>query len=160
MAIACKGAHCPPEVLVMGVRWEGASPLSTRHGEERLEARGVAVAHAPLNRWGSPESPPWEDAGHRRQRAVWVSWRRDETDVKVQGPGRSRSRAVAHHGQTRDVRRPAPRAAEAAGRLLQQASRRHGLPETLPMDGRDAKDAARQRENAAPGTRLRSRQGP
>jgi transposase-like protein len=34
MAISFKGAHFPPEVILMGVRWSVAYPLSTRHVEE------------------------------------------------------------------------------------------------------------------------------
>ena len=34
MAISFKGAHFPPEVILMGVRWYLAYPLSTRHVEE------------------------------------------------------------------------------------------------------------------------------
>jgi putative transposase len=36
MAISFKGAHFPPEVILMGVRWYVAYPLSTRHVEERF----------------------------------------------------------------------------------------------------------------------------
>jgi putative transposase len=43
MAISFKGAHCPPEVILMGVRWYVAYPLSTRHVEALLEERGVEV---------------------------------------------------------------------------------------------------------------------
>src|SRR5262245_6679859 len=39
MAISFKGAHFPPEVILMGVRWYVAYPLSTRHVEELLEER-------------------------------------------------------------------------------------------------------------------------
>jgi len=34
MAISFKGAHFLPEVILMGVRWYVAYPLSTRHVEE------------------------------------------------------------------------------------------------------------------------------
>ena len=34
MAVSFKGAHFPPEVILMGVRWYLAYPLSTRHVEE------------------------------------------------------------------------------------------------------------------------------
>jgi putative transposase len=34
MAISFKGAHFPPEIILMGVRWYLAYPLSTRHVEE------------------------------------------------------------------------------------------------------------------------------
>jgi transposase-like protein len=34
MAISFKGTHFPPAVILMGVRWYLAYPLSTRHVEE------------------------------------------------------------------------------------------------------------------------------
>ena len=33
----------------MGVRWYVAYPLSTRHVEERMEERGMAVDHSTIN---------------------------------------------------------------------------------------------------------------
>ena len=51
MAISFKGAHFPKEVILMGVRWYLAYPLSTRHIEELMEERGVDVDHATINRW-------------------------------------------------------------------------------------------------------------
>ena len=49
--ISCKGTHFPKEVILMGVRWYLAYPLSTRHVEELMEERGVEVDHATINRW-------------------------------------------------------------------------------------------------------------
>ena len=46
MAINFKGAHFPPEVILMGIRWYVAYPLSTRHVEELMEERGVALDRA------------------------------------------------------------------------------------------------------------------
>src|SRR5215831_5238245 len=37
MAISFTGAHFPPEVILMGVRWSVAYPLSTRHVDELRE---------------------------------------------------------------------------------------------------------------------------
>jgi transposase-like protein len=51
MAVSFKGAHFPPEVILMGVRWYVAYPLSTRHVEELVEERGVEVDHSTINRW-------------------------------------------------------------------------------------------------------------
>ena len=51
MAINCKGAHFPPEVILMGIRWYVVYPLSTRHVEELMEERGVDVDHSTINRW-------------------------------------------------------------------------------------------------------------
>ena len=51
MAISFKGAHFPKEVILMGVRWYVAYPLSTRHVEELMAERGVNVDHSTINRW-------------------------------------------------------------------------------------------------------------
>jgi len=56
-AIRIKGAHCPPEIILRGVRWYRAYPPSTRHVEELLAACGVKVDHATMNRWVITESP-------------------------------------------------------------------------------------------------------
>jgi len=58
MAISFKGAHFPAEVILMGVRWYLAYPLSTRHVEELMEERGVKVDHSTINRWVKPRRAP------------------------------------------------------------------------------------------------------
>ena len=73
--ISFKGAHFPQEIILMGVRWYLAYPLSYRHVEELLEERGVPVDHATIQRWVVKYSPQLEAAFHRRKRPVWVSWR-------------------------------------------------------------------------------------
>jgi putative transposase len=83
MAISFKGAHFPQDIILMGVRWYVAYPLSYRHVEELLEERGVPVDHATIQRWVVKYSPLLEAAFHRRKRSVWLSWRMDETSIKV-----------------------------------------------------------------------------
>jgi putative transposase len=46
---------------------------------------GVEVDHAPLQRGVVTYSLPLEEAFHRRKRPVWVSWRMDETYIKIKG---------------------------------------------------------------------------
>jgi hypothetical protein len=65
MAISFKGAHFPPEVILMGVRWYLAYPLSTRHVEELMAERGVEVDHSTMNRWVIKYSSQLEEAFHR-----------------------------------------------------------------------------------------------
>src|SRR3954454_17817044 len=89
MAISFKGAHFPKEVILMGVRWYVAYPLSTRHVEELMEERGVDVDHSTINRWTIKYSPLLEEAFHRRKRSVWVSWRMDETYMHIAPCGRT-----------------------------------------------------------------------
>jgi transposase-like protein len=83
----------------------------------------------------------------------------DAPSLTVQGPWRSRYRAVETHGQTRDLLLTAQRATEAALRLRTKASRRNGLPATITMDGRDAPAAALHRSHEADGPPIRIRQG-
>jgi putative transposase len=83
----------------------------------------------------------------------------DETDSKVKGGWHSLDRAVDKQGQTMDCLRTEHRDQEAALRLLKQAIRRHGVPEQMTSDGRDAHAAASKRDNEAHGTHLIIRQG-
>jgi len=77
--ISCKGAHFPQDIILMGMRWYVAYPLSYRQVEELMEEHGVPVNHATIQRWVVKCSPLLEEALHRRKRPVWVSWRMDET---------------------------------------------------------------------------------
>src|SRR5438128_2290793 len=41
------------------------------------------IDHATIQRWVVKYSPQLEAAFHRRKRWVWISWRMDETSIKV-----------------------------------------------------------------------------
>ena len=82
----------------------------------------------------------------------------DETSLKITGPWYARSRAVAKQGPTSDGLLTQHRAAPAAKGWLTQALRRHGVPETIPIDGSAAHEAAIKRYNEAHGTPILSRQ--
>src|SRR5437763_2358832 len=154
MAISFKGAHFPKEVILMGVRWYVAYPLSTRHVEELMEERGVDVDHSTINRWTIKYSPLLEEAFHHRKRPVWVSWRMDETYIKVKGQWRYLSRAVDKQGQTIDFLLTKERDEHAATRFLLQAIRPHGVPEKITIDGSAANEAAIKSYNAEHGTMI------
>jgi len=158
MAISFKGAHFPQDIILMGVRWYVAYPLSTRHVEELMLERGVHVDHSTINRWVVKYSPLLEEALHRRKRPVWISWRMDETYIKVKGQWCYLYRAVDKHGQTIDLRLTEHRDTEAALRFLKKAIRRNGLPETITIDGSDANEAAIKRYNEEHGTHIAIRQ--
>ena len=158
MAISFKGAHFPPDVILMGVRWYVAYPLSTRHVEELMEERGVEVDHSTINRWVIKYSPQLEEAFHRHKRPVWVSWRMDETYIKVKGEWRYLYRAVDKQGQTIDFLLTEQRDEHAAKRFLTKAIRRHGVPEKITIDGSAANKAAMTSYNEEHGTAIEIRQ--
>jgi putative transposase len=158
MAVSFKGAHFPPEVILMGIRWYLAYPLSTRHVEELMEERGVQVDHSTINRWVIKYSPQLEDAFHRCKRPVWVSWRMDETYIKVRGEWVYLYRAVDKFGQTIDFLLTQQRDKKAARRFLNKAIGRHGVPEKMTLDGSDANAAAIKSYNEDHGTSIEIRQ--
>jgi len=158
MAINFKGAHFPKEIILMGVRWYLAYPLSTRHVEELMEERGVEVDHSTINRWVIKYSPQLEAAFQRRKRSVWISWRMDETYIKVKGEWRYLYRAVDKYGATIDFLLTEHRDKAAALRFLKKAIRRNGLPEKITIDGSDANEAAIKSYNEEHGTAIIIRQ--
>ena len=46
-----KGSQFEREIILWGVRWYVAYPISYRQLEEMMGERGVAVDHSTLNRW-------------------------------------------------------------------------------------------------------------
>ena len=100
MAVSFKGAHFPQEIILPCVRWYVAYPLSTRYIEELMLERGVPGDHSTVNRWVIQYSPQLEEAFHRRKRPVRVSWRMDETYIKIKGTWYYLYRAVDKQGQT------------------------------------------------------------
>ena len=158
MAISFKGAHFPQDIMLMGVRWYLVYPLSYRHVEALMAERGVRLDQATIQRWGVQDSPLLEEALHRRKRPGWVSWRLDETYLRVKGQWRYRYRTVDKDGQTIDFLLTEHRDKGAALRLLKNALRRNGLPETITMDGSGANEAAIKRSNEEHGTIMNIRQ--
>jgi putative transposase len=127
----------------MGVRWYVAYPLRTRHVEELMEERGVELDHATINRWVIKYSPLLEETFHRRKRPVWVSWRMDETYIKVKGAWKYLYRAVDKYGKTIDFLLTEQRDEQAAKTFLTKAIRRQGgVPEKTTIDGSAANEAA------------------
>src|SRR5215470_6078901 len=81
--IEFKGSHFEREVILWGIRWYVAYPISYRQLEEMMQERGVEVDHATLNRWVLKYVPQLEAAFRARKRLVGTSWRLDETYVKI-----------------------------------------------------------------------------
>ena len=89
---------------------------------------------------------------------VWVSWRMDETYIKVKGQWCYLYRAVDKHGQTIDFLLTKERDECAAKRFLTKAIRRHGVPEKITIDGSAANEAAIKSYNEEHGTTIEIRQ--
>ena len=80
-----KGSHFEKEIILWGVRWYVAHPISYRQLEEMMQERGVLVDHSTFNRWVSKYAAEFEKQFRCRQQPVGRSWRMDETYVRVKG---------------------------------------------------------------------------
>ena len=89
---------------------------------------------------------------------MWISWRLDETYIRVKGEWRYLYRAVDKYGQTIDFLLTEQRDEQAARRFLTKAIRRHGVPEKITIDGSEANAAAIRGYNEAHGTAIIIRQ--
>jgi putative transposase len=158
MAVSFKGAHFPRDVILTCVRWYVAYPLSYRQVEELMQERGVSVDHTTINRWVVKYSPQLEAAFHRRKRSIWLSWRLDETYIRVKGEWKYLYRAVDKHGQTIDFLPTEQRDERAATRFLSKAISRHDAPATITIDGSEANAAAIRAYNQEHGTHIIARQ--
>ena len=112
--IEFKGSHFERDVILWGVRWYVAYPISYRHLEEMMEGRGVEVDHSTLNRWVVKYAPLLERQFRARKLPVGGSWRLDETYVKVKGCWKYLYRAVDKAGATVDFLLTAKRDRKAA----------------------------------------------
>ena len=137
-----KGTHFEKEIILWGVRWYVAYPISYRQLEELMNERGVTVDHSTLNRWVIKYAPKFEKAFRRRQCPVGRSWRLDESYVKIKGKSAYLYRAVDKEGHTIDFLLTPNRDRDAAETFLQKAIRTQGLPEKITIDQSGANTAA------------------
>ena len=142
-----KGSQFEQAIILWGVRWYVAYPISYRQLEEMMQERGAVVDHSTLNRWVIKYAPEVEKQFRRRQRPVGKSWRMDKTSVRIKGQGKYLYRAVDKDGQTVDFLLTPHRDRAAAEAFLFKAIRAHGLPETITIDQRGSNTAAIKHDN-------------
>ena len=153
-----KGSHFEKEIILWGVRWYVAYPLSYRQREEMMGERGVSVDHSTLSRWVIKYAPEFEKQFRRCQRPVERSWRVDETYVKIKGKWAYLYRAVDKEGQTIDFLLTPQRDRAAAEAFLHKAIRNQGLPEKITIDRSGSNTAAIKRYNKIHKTGIAIRQ--
>ena len=126
----------------MLVRWYLAYPLSYRDIEELALERGLKVDHSSINRWVIKYAPLLEKAFRKRhKRPVGVSWRMDETYLKVKGQWVYLYRAVDKEGDTVDFMLSEKRDEPAARAFFEKAIGSSGVPDKVTMDKSGANKA-------------------
>ena len=158
MSKVLRRLHYPIEVMLVCVRWYAAYPLSLRNLEEMMAERGVEVDHTTVHRWAIKMLPVLALMLRRRKRPIGLSWRMDETYVKVGGQWKYLYRAVDRSGQTIDFLLRAHRDYAAARCFFERAIDLHGVPEKITIDKSGANTAAIEGIRADSGADIEMRQ--
>jgi putative transposase len=138
-----KGHRFEKDLILTGIRWYLAYPLSYRNLEEMMAERGVEVDHSSIYRWVQKFTPKLEAAFRKgKKRQVGTSWRMDETYIKIKGQWRYLYRAVDKEGQTVDFLLTAHRDKQAALRFFRKAIRQQGFSLKVTIDKSGANKAA------------------
>src|SRR5258705_9150466 len=130
-----KGRHFDREIIVLCVRWYLTFKLSSRDLVQMMAERGIVLAHTTILRWVQRYVPDFEKRWNHYARPVGDSWRVDETYIKVRGQWVYLYRAVDKEGRTVDFLLSERRDVAAAKRFFSRATRQHGAPRVITLDG-------------------------
>ena len=137
-----RGRHFDHTVIVLCVRWYITYKLSYRDLVEMMAERGVTVSHTTILRWVQHYVPEFEKRWNRYARPVGISWRVDETYIRVRGRWTYLYRAVDKQGLAVDFLLSEHKDISAAKQFFTKAVKRHGAPERITLDGYPATHAA------------------
>src|SRR5271157_2735983 len=125
------------------VRWYLRFKLSFRDLVEMMAERGVSLAHTTIMRWITRYVPEFEKRCNRFACRAGVSWRVDETYVKIKGRWTYLYRAVDKQGKTVDFLLRAKRDVAAAKAFFRRAFKSQGrLPRKITLDSYQASHRA------------------
>jgi len=134
MTIDFKGHQYPKSAILYAVFFYVRYGVSYRDLEEIMAERGVEVDHATLNRWVVKFSPTIAANAQVRKKRTAISWRMDETYIKVRGKWTYLYRAVDRDGQTLDFMLSEQRDTAAAQRFFKRTVGTNGVPDRIAID--------------------------
>ena len=134
VTIDFKGNHFPKSVILYAVFFYVRYGVSYRDLEEIMAERGVEIDHATLNRWVVKFSPLIAANAQARKRPTAISWRMDETYIKVRGKWTYLYRAVDRDGQTLDFMLSERRDTAATRKFFKRAVGTNGVPDRIAID--------------------------
>ena len=114
------GHRFPAEVISHAVWLYFRFPLSLRHVDELLAARGVSVSHETVRQWSLKFGQAFANQIRRGLPCAGDKWHLDEVAVKISGVRHWLWRAVDQHGTVLDIVVQSRRDKRAAKRLLRK----------------------------------------
>jgi transposase-like protein len=143
---------------MLKVRWYLSYKLSYRDLSEMAAERGLEVDHTTIYRWVIKFTPELEKTVRRLKRSAGISWRLDETYIKVKAQWKYLYRAVDKEGMTVDYLLTAKRDTRAAKRFLSKAIRSNVQPIKINIDKSGSNTAAIRSYNDQEGSDIEIRQ--
>ena len=133
-----KHRHFKYDIIIWAVRWYCKYCISYRDLEEMLTEKGVEVDHSTIYRWVQYYAPKiLEKLKWYWKPKLGLSWRVDETYIKVKGKWAYLYQALDKDGNTIYFCLPSTRSINAAKRFLSKALRsipEHARPNTINTD--------------------------
>ena len=132
------------EVIMQAMRLYFSYSLSYRDVEEIMTERGASIDHSTIQRWIERYGKDLETIFRKnyRKHRFYVSWRMDETYIKLKGKWVYLYRAIDKDGDTLEFMVSENRDEAAATKFFKKAIGEHGLPEKVTVDKSGANEAA------------------
>jgi len=131
-----KWRHFEPQIILCAVRSHLRFSLSYRDVEELLAERGMSAGHSTVWRWVQRYAPELDLRIRPHLKPTNLSWRVDETYVRVKGRWCYLYRAIDSRGATIEFFLPAFRDKDAAKSLFRRSLRdgAHRQPRVINTD--------------------------
>jgi putative transposase len=152
------GYRFPAEVISHAVWLYFRFPLSLRHVDEILAARGIAVSHETVRQWALKFGQAFANQIRRRLPRAGDKWHLDEVAVKISGVQHWLWRAVDQDGMVLDILVQSRRDKRAAKRLLRKLLKKQCRPPRVMVTDKLASYGAAKRE-IMPGVEHRQHKG-
>ena len=152
------GHRFPAEIISYAVWLYFRFPLSLRHVDEILAARGITVSHETVRQWGLKFGQSVANQIRRRLPRAGDTWHLDEVAVKIAGKKHWLWRAVDQDGVVLDILIQSRRDKHAAKRLLRKLLKKQMRPPRLLITDKLRSYGAAKRE-IMPGVEHRQHKG-
>src|ERR671926_824495 len=152
------GHRFPAAIISHAVWLYFRFPLSLRHVDEILAARGITVSHETVRQWGLKFGQSVASQIRHRLPRAGDTWHLDEVAVKIADKRHWLWRAVDQNGMVLDILVQSRRDKRAAKRLLRKLLKKQCRPPRILVTDKLASYGAAKRE-ITPGVEYRQHKG-
>ncbi|WP_146737760.1 IS6 family transposase [Bacillus tropicus] len=129
-----KGKQFKKDIILVAVGYYCRFSLSYRDVSEILNERGVSVHPTTIMRWVHEYGNLIYQIWKKKNKSVELSWKLDETYIKVKGECRYLYRAIDKEGYTLDIQLRKKRDHQAAYAFMKRLVKHVGEPTVLTTD--------------------------